>query len=128
MLANHDLSDLKDMARAVEAPSPCPPPPITARHAAWILTGAVRFVAATFGPASMQNACADLARCDLAWRTSLGTLPRRHDGSVDQSVQLIAAAAAGLLGIAGVRNTRAALSFWACENDVRTLVQVANGS
>lgn len=74
----------------------------------------------------MQRACADLARHNAAWATSLGDLPRGIDGRT-REVWFLAAAARGVLEVAGVANTRAALAFWATEDDPAVLTVVTQG-
>lgn len=96
---------------------PTPTPQLSARSAARLLFGAVGLVSARYGVAEMQAACAELVRCDVAWSTKFGTLPRRTDGSVPEAVSMIAGMARGILPMAGPLHLRAALAFWASERD-----------
>jgi hypothetical protein len=47
----------------------------------------------------------------------LAYLPAQYDGRVSEPIQLIAVVARSLLPIAGAENVRAALAFWASEDD-----------
>ena len=91
--------------------------PMSAGSAARCLFGAVRLVAARYGKEAMQLACVDLVRCDAAWLTRFGTLPRGMDGRVPEPIALIAGMARGVLAQAGSEATRAALAFWGSEDD-----------
>lgn len=122
------IADLQTRALAVKQGT-CAP--ITARSAASCLFGIVSFLSGRYGTDAVQRACADLARCDLAWaRRSaalpLGALPRGHDGAVPELITAIAACARGILPLAGVDNVRAAVAFWASEDD-RTVWQSVVG-
>lgn len=125
MLTQHwktEISDLRNRARAVQAPSS---DRLSARAAARCLSGVVNEVVRRHGQDEMQRACADLVRYDAAWSTMFGTLPRGVEGIVPPAIHLIAVVARGILPLAGAENMRAALSFWACEDDPAVWQEIA---
>lgn len=122
-----EIADLRSLATAVNDHGGAPTR-LSARTAARCLFGVVRLTAARFGQDAMQRACAGLARSREAWQSGLAKLPLRHDGTVDEPVQLLAAVALGVLPLAGAANVRAALSFWACEDDASVMQRVAAGA
>jgi len=110
-----EISDLRDRARAVvEAPSEITR--MSARAAARCLSGVVGLVARQWSVDVMQRACADLVRCDAAWQTQFGTLPREN-GRIPPAIEMIAVVARGILPLTGAESMRAALAFWASEDD-----------
>lgn len=121
-----DTADLRARACAVDE-SGCDPS-ISARTAARCLSGVIRLVADRHSVDAMQRACADLVRCDAAWDTRFGTLPRGWDGQVPEAIELIAVVARGILPLAGSTNMRAALAFWATEDDPSVWQRVAAGA
>lgn len=108
------IGDLR--ARAAAVATSCADARMSARAAARCLSGVVGLVVTRWSVDVMQRACADLVRCQASWDTSFGTLPRYKEG-VPEPIQLIAVVARGILPIAGIENMRAALSFWATEDD-----------
>lgn len=122
------IADLQSRALAVKQGT-CAP--ITARSAASCLYGIVSLLSARWGSDVVQRACADLARSEAAWVGGagclpLGALPRGHDGVVPEPIAAIAACARGILPLAGADNVRAAVAFWASEDD-RTVWQSVVG-
>lgn len=91
-------------------------PEMSARTAARCFIGVVRLVSERWGQDAMQIACAELVRDARAWTTQMRWLPCAQTGHAVEPMHLIAVVAAGLLGVAGVRNVRAALAFWASED------------
>lgn len=122
-----EISDLRARAVAVDDHSG-EPSMLTARTAARCLFGVVHLVASRYGTDLMQRSCADLARATEAWTSRLAILPRAADGNVPEPIMLVAAVARGVLPIAGAENLRAALSFWACEDDATVMQRVAAGA
>lgn len=90
---------------------------MSARTVARCLYGVISHVERMSSKDTMQRACAELVRCDAAWATRFRMLPRGLVGDVEQAVQLIVVVARGMLEVAGVDAMRAALSFWATEED-----------
>ena len=121
----NEINDLRDRAAAVVQPGEAAQA-ISPRAAAKCMVGIVRLVARRWTPDEMQRTCAELARHDAGWATSLGMLPHKN-GVVSEQTQLIAAVARGLLPLAGVEGVRAALSFWASEDDPSIMSDVAQG-
>jgi hypothetical protein len=111
------LRALRDLARDVGDRSDARDARMSARTAAQALFGAVGLASARHGVDAMQKACADLVRSEAAWATKFGTLPRDHTGRVSEELSLIACMARGLLPLAGADRLRAALAFWATEDD-----------
>ena len=110
-----EIADIRRLARLVSDTSA--DQQMSARGAACCLYGAVSLVASRHGVDAMQRSCADIVRCDAAWASNFGTLPRAMDGSVPETIRMIATLARGVLPMAGVARTRAALAFWAVEDD-----------
>ncbi len=109
------IDDLRASAQSVTAAPAADTGSMSARTTAACLTGIVGLVSRRFSVDVMQRACADLSRHSC--ETSFRELPAGHDGVVPEPVQLIAVVARSLLPIAGVKNLRAALAFWASEDD-----------
>lgn len=99
---------------------------ISARAAAKVLAGIVSLVSRNHGIDVMQRACAILARHDATWISGFANLPIEN-GAVPEPVQLIAVVARGILPLAGADNVRAALSFWATEDDPGVWSSVVEG-
>jgi hypothetical protein len=118
-----DIADLRARAQAVMTSSS--ETATSARAAAQVLSGIVGLVVRRFGIDVMQRTCADLVRHDAAWRTKLGSLPAGMDGRISEATQLIAVVGRGLFPLAGADNVRAAMSFWASEDDPAVWNQVA---
>lgn len=117
-----DITDLRNRALACFEPRMAER--MSARAAAACLSGIVGHVVRKISLDVAQQTCAELARDERTWRTSFGVLP--HDnGYVSEATQLVATVARSLLPIAGADNLRAALSFWACEDDPRIWQSVA---
>lgn len=81
------------------------------------LFGVVRAACRDHGMEAVRQGCSLLARSDGAWRPPLVTLPYHDHPGVDESVRRIASFAAGLLNLHGAEAVRAALAFWATEED-----------
>lgn len=90
---------------------------LSARSTTKALSGAVAYVANRYGRDAMQRACVDLVRHQASWRTSFGKLPISHQGTAPEPIAVIAALCRGILPLAGARNLKSALSFWASEDD-----------
>jgi hypothetical protein len=118
-----EAADLRVMAQAVTHPSRRRPWHLR-KSAAIAVLGAVRLVSERYGLEVMRRACAELVRHSDAWTSSLGSLPCGADGRVVEPVWMVASMARGVLALAGAENTRAALSFWATEEDVACWRQV----
>lgn len=115
------ISDLRARALAVSA-APVDAK-MSARTAAACLSGIVGLISRRWTNDVMQRTCAELVRHDPTWATSFGMLPQVN-GSVSEPIQLLAVVARSLLPIAGADNLRAALSFWASEDDPATWLSV----
>jgi len=100
MLTAEQLHDLHRRADAVTLPSAGP---FCARTAARLLSG-THFLTSAWGPPAMQAACARLAQGEI---TQTDELP----------ISILSAAVRGLLLVFSVEHVRAALAFWASEND-----------
>jgi hypothetical protein len=83
-----------------------------ARSVAQCLSGVVGLAARRFSLDVVQHACAELARHERSWETTLGDLPRGADGRVSEPIEMLAAAARGIYPLAGSRSVRSALAFW----------------
>lgn len=110
-----EISDLKSRARAV-VDAPTDVMRMSPRAAARCLSGVISLICRDFSVDVMQRACADLVRCDAAWETRFGTLPR-SDCGVPRAIEMLAVVARGILPLAGADSMRAALAFWASEDD-----------
>ena len=115
MSPSSDHSRLRTLGSMVDDRSP--DQELSARTAARLLFGAVCFVSARYGVAEMQQACAELAEHDEAWRTKFRVLPRSVDGAPAEPMVAIAGMARGILPLAGATKLRAALAWWATECD-----------
>ncbi len=121
----NDIDDLRSMALAVDV---SPSDTLTARGAARCLLGIIRMVADRCGPDVMQRACASLARHEQSWATGLRTLPvvvGVNASPTMYAMELLAATARGVLEVAGISATRAALAFWASADPVTALERVS---
>lgn len=123
---NVETTDLRTLAASV-LHADVASPQMSARTAARCLSGIVNLVAQRWGVPVMQKACADLVRYEPAWSSSFGQLPNEGTGYVPEPVQLVAVVARGILTLAGADRMRAALSFWASENDPAVWTSVAGG-
>lgn len=110
------IDDLRGLAMDVMA-APASHEKISARAAARCFHGIVSHVSRKFGQDTMQRACAELVRHADAWSSSFARLPDNGTGFVAEPVMLLAVVARGLLEVAGPAHLRAALSFWATEDD-----------
>lgn len=108
------IDDLRERAGAVAA-APVDAK-MSARTAAACLSGIVSLISRRWTTDVMQRTCAEIVRHEATWSSSFGMLPQVN-GSVSEPVQLLAVVARSLLPIAGADNLRAALSFWASEDD-----------
>lgn len=117
----HTRDDLKERAAAVLA-APADGAVVSARQAAAILSGVCGLVSRRWNVDTMQRACAELARLEPL---NFGCLPTGHDGRVSEATTLIAVVARSVRPLAGEANLRAALSFWACEDDPAVWNQIA---
>jgi hypothetical protein len=111
----NEIADIRHLARLVSDVST--DQQMSARGAACCMYGAVCLVAERHGVDAMQRSCADIVRCDAAWSSNFGTLPRAMDGTVPETIRIIAILARGVIPLAGADRTRAALAFWAAEDD-----------
>lgn len=112
-----DIADLKNRAAAVMA-APDDRARMSARTAAAVLAGICGLISRRWTTDHMQRTCAELARCEEAWASSFGRVPvDAKSRLVTEATQLLAAVARALLPLAGAENLRAALSFWASEDD-----------
>ena len=118
-----DIDDLRGQAQAVLVASSSSGP-MSARAAASCLSGIVGLVSRRWSVDVMQRVCADLAR-HVVHDGRFGALPAGHDGVVSEPIQLIAVVSRSLLPLAGADNLRAALAFWASEDDPAIWNQVA---
>ena len=110
-----DIEDLR--ARAQDVLTETTPQAIHARGVAQCMSGVIGLGARRYSLEAMQRACAELARHDRAWETTLGDLPRDVTGRVPEPVQMVAATIRGFYPLAGSEPLRAALAFWASERD-----------
>ena len=106
--------DLKALALAVTTPNA--PQALSARTAARCLLGVVSLIARQWDADTMRATCAELVRHEPAWQSSFGRLPMTN-GHVSDPMRMLSVIARGILPLAGVENLRAALSFWATEED-----------
>lgn len=114
-----EISDLLDRARAV-TDATGPAVRMSPREVARCLSGVVSLVARRWSVDTMQRACAEIVRCEAAWRTNFRVLPMTAEGRVPPELEMIAVIARGILPLAGAESMRAALSFWAVETDAAT--------
>lgn len=121
----NEAGDLRALARSVYD-QPADQVRMSPRAAAAIMLGIVRMVVERFGQDVMQRSCADLARHQLAWSSKMGALPRDDSGRTPEPILLLAAAARGIATVAGTEAARAAVAFWACEDDSLVLMKVAD--
>lgn len=115
----NDLDDLRARAADIETSPAVRRDLVSPRECARVMLGVVSYVQRAYSLEEMQASCADLARDDRAWKSSLRDLPS-EGGIVKQSTFLIAVTCAGLLGIANEAAIRSALAFWATETDPST--------
>lgn len=90
---------------------------MSARTAAAVLSGICGLVSRRWTVDQMQRTCAELVRYEPAWASSFGRLPAVHGAAPTEPTQLIAVVARSLLPLSGDANLRAALAFWASEDD-----------
>lgn len=117
----HSIDDLRTRAAAVTASNDAGET-VSARQAAAILSGICGLVTRRWGLDVMQRACADLARLEPM---DFSLLPTGHNGAVLEQLSLIASVARSIRPLAGEGNLRAALSFWATEEDPAVWNQIA---
>lgn len=120
-----EIDDLRSRAVNVTA-TPATAEKLSARTCARCLMGVVSLISRRWTSDIMQKTCAELVRCEDAWATKFGKMPMVN-GLVSEPTQLIAVVARSLLPIAGADNVRAALSFWATEDDVGVWTSVIQG-
>lgn len=118
----HTIDDLRSQAAAVIAAPAADGGSVSARQAAAILAGICGFVARRSSVDAMQQACATLARMKVM---DFGKLPTGFDGRVAEEISLIASVARSVRSLAGDDAVRAALAFWASEDDPAIWNQVA---
>lgn len=118
------IDDLRDRAQVVTS-GPVASERLSARTCAKCLVGIVSLISRRWTVDDMQRTCAELARFDDAWTTSFGRLPLERNGLPSEPMQLLVVVARSLLPIAGPDNVRAALSFWATEDDVGVWTSLA---
>ena len=109
------IDDLRNRALSVTS-APVETGIMSARTAAACLSGIVGLVARRWTTDEMQRTCAELARFEPAWTSSLGRLPHTN-GLVSEQTTLVAVVGRSLFPLAGADNLRAALAFWASEDD-----------
>lgn len=109
------IDDLRELALDVRSDGTAEK--ISARTAARCLMGVVSLVTRRWTLDEMQRTCAELVRSSDVWASSFARLPLQVNGSPSEQIMLIAVVARSLLPLAGVKNLKAALSFWATEND-----------
>jgi hypothetical protein len=117
-----DVSDLK--ARALPVLEQPVGERMSARAAAQVLSGIFGHVSRKWTVDVAQKACADLVRCEPAWASSFGRLPNVN-GYVRDEIALIATVARALLPLTGADHLRAALAFWAYEDDPSAWQRIA---
>lgn len=110
-----EIARLRETARPVLAPPPNPG--MGAREVARVLSGVAGSLARTHGVEAMQTVCAQLALDPAVFQSKFSTLPVGPDGKVDPKVEMVAMICRGLLMAASTDAVRAALSFWASEQD-----------
>lgn len=110
-----NIADLRGRAAAVMN-APVEGILMSPRTAAACLSGIVGLVARRWTVDTMQRTCAEIARSDVAWSSMLGRLPHVN-GIVSEPMQLVAVVARSILPLAGEKHLRAALAFWASEDD-----------
>lgn len=130
MTTNNWKADIPDEVRnlaqqVIAALATAPPPTLSARGAAICMMGVFRLAVSTYGIEDAQRACVDLVRHRAAWASRFGNLPRGGDGSVPTPVAMLAIGVRGIMAIAGPDNLRAAMAFWACEEDTAALQRLA---
>lgn len=96
-------------------------PQLSARATVVCLFGVIHMVSTMFGVDAMQRACADLVRCPVAWSSMLARLPH----GAGSAATVIAHMARGVVTLSGTANMRAALSFWATEDDPAVWQRIA---
>jgi hypothetical protein len=116
-----NVDDLRKKAVEVTAPSAASSS-VSARQAAAILSGICALIARRWTVDEMQRTCAALARQEPF---AFGRLPAEPNGLVSEPMALLASVARAVLPLAGATNLRAALSFWATEEDPAVWNQVA---
>lgn len=120
-----DIADLKNRAAAVLA-APDDSARMSARTAAAVLAGICGLISRRWTQDHMQRTCAELVRFDDAWISSFRILPVDPKSRlVTEATQLLSAVARALIPLAGVDNLRAALSFWASEDDPAVWTTIA---
>jgi len=112
-----DMDDLRARALDVAVSPSLRRGRISALEAAHCLAGVMSWVHRGSGLDAMQRAAAELVRHEAAWGSKFSRLPTLADGTVDRDVALIAVLCRGLIELAGADHLRAALSFWAVEQD-----------
>lgn len=118
----HAIDDLRGHAAAVVVPPTADESTVSARQAAAILSGICGLIARRWDVETMQRTCAEMARLEPI---DFGRLPTQTDGTVAEPMALLASVARSVRSIAGEGNLRAALSFWATEDDPAVWNQIA---
>lgn len=122
----HTTSKNADLfARAEAVRGPVADARISAPAVARCLWGVMSLVSRQHSMAAVQTACADLVRADASWAVQLAVLPTGPDERVHPALEQIAVVARGLLALCDVETMRAALAFWAVEEDPREWQRVA---
>jgi hypothetical protein len=121
-----EINDLRARASVVTA-GPAALERLSARTCARCLMGVISLISRRWTTDMMQRTCAELVRFDAAWGSSFGRLPIDASGTPSEPMQLLAVVARSLLPLAGADNVRAALSFWATEDDVGAWTSVVAG-
>lgn len=113
------IDDLREQAAAVMG---TPTGTVSARQAAAVLSGICGLIARRWSVDEMQRTCAELARLQPL---NFGRLPTTATGVVTEPMALLATVARSLRPLAGEHNLRAALSFWATEDNPAVWDQIA---
>lgn len=113
------IDDLREQASAVLG---TPTGTVSARQAAAVLSGICALISRRWTIDEMQRTCAALARLTPL---DFGRLPTQDNGLVSEPMALLATVARSLRPLTGEANLRAALSFWATEDDPAVWNQIA---
>lgn len=115
---NDEREDLCALASDVLTSGPCNHAQGTARDAARSLAGVVSWIANRGGAIRMQEALACLVRHQAAWEAPfMRSLPAQPSGFVDEHVALLAVVVSTWLHSHRPQDLRAAMAWWATEND-----------
>lgn len=122
MTPHHWKTSIDDLRAQASAVMGTPTGTVSARQAAAILAGICSLIARRWSQDEMQRTCAELARLE---KLDFGVLPAGVDGKISEPMSLLAVVARSIRPLAGEANLRAALSFWATEDDPAVWNQIA---